>query len=70
MDIREHGSGNAGTTNAFRTFGKKAGALYPAWGLPEMCDRDRDRPDDLWQIHEQYSSTADTLWGIRLYSGT
>lgn len=26
-DIREHGSGNAGTTNAFRTFGKKAGAL-------------------------------------------
>ena len=27
IDIREHGSGNAGTTNAFRTFGKKAGAL-------------------------------------------
>ena len=26
-DIREHGSGNAGTTNAFRTFGKKAGVL-------------------------------------------
>ncbi len=26
-DIREHGSGNAGTTNAFRTLGKKAGAL-------------------------------------------
>ena len=26
-DIREHGSGNAGTTNARRTFGKKAGAL-------------------------------------------
>ena len=26
-DIREHGSGNAGTTNAFRTFGKKAGAI-------------------------------------------
>ncbi len=26
-DIRQHGSGNAGTTNAFRTFGKKAGAL-------------------------------------------
>ena len=23
-DIRKHGSGNAGTTNAFRTFGKKA----------------------------------------------
>ena len=26
-DIRQHGSGNAGTTNALRTFGKKAGAL-------------------------------------------
>ena len=25
-DIREHGSGNAGTTNALRTFGRKAGA--------------------------------------------
>lgn len=27
IDIREHGSGNAGTTNALRTLGKKAGAL-------------------------------------------
>lgn len=26
-DVREHGSGNAGTTNALRTFGKKAGAM-------------------------------------------
>lgn len=26
-DIRQHGSGNAGTTNALRTFGKKAGAV-------------------------------------------
>lgn len=26
-DIRKHGSGNAGTTNALRTFGKKAGAI-------------------------------------------
>lgn len=26
-DIREHGSGNAGTTNALRTFGKKVGAM-------------------------------------------
>lgn len=26
IDIREHGSGNAGTTNALRTLGKKAGA--------------------------------------------
>ena len=25
MDIRQYGSGNAGTTNALRTLGKKAG---------------------------------------------
>ena len=27
IDIREYGSGNAGTTNALRTMGKKAGAV-------------------------------------------
>ena len=27
IDIREHGSGNAGTTNALRVLGKKAGAI-------------------------------------------
>ncbi|MCI8418187.1 MAG: glycerol-3-phosphate 1-O-acyltransferase PlsY [Lachnospiraceae bacterium] len=27
IDIRDHGSGNAGTTNALRTLGKKAGAI-------------------------------------------
>lgn len=27
IDIREHGSGNSGTTNALRTLGKKAGAV-------------------------------------------
>ena len=27
IDIRNYGSGNAGTTNALRTLGKKAGAL-------------------------------------------
>ena len=29
MDIRQYGSGNAGTTNALRTLGKKAGAMTP-----------------------------------------
>ncbi len=27
IDIREHGSGNAGTTNALRVLGKKAGII-------------------------------------------
>ena len=27
IDIREHGSGNAGTTNMMRTLGRKAGLL-------------------------------------------
>ena len=27
IDIRDHGSGNAGTTNALRTLGKKAGLI-------------------------------------------
>ena len=27
IDIREHGSGNAGTTNALRVLGKKAGLI-------------------------------------------
>lgn len=33
VDIREHGSGNAGTTNALRTLGKKAALLVLAGDL-------------------------------------
>ena len=37
MDIRQYGSGNAGTTNALRTLGKKAGSGDPDLGdMPEM----------------------------------
>ena len=31
IDIRKYGSGNAGTTNALRTLGKKAGAMTFYW---------------------------------------
>ena len=36
-DIREHGSGNAGTTNALRTFGKKAGRNSAADVMPLLA---------------------------------
>ena len=35
IDIREHGSGNAGTTNALRVLGKKAGAIVFAGGFSD-----------------------------------
>lgn len=31
IDIRNHGSGNAGTTNALRVLGTKAGLLVFSW---------------------------------------
>ena len=37
IDIREYGSGNAGTTNALRVLGKKAGVIV------QMCIRDRNK---------------------------
>ena len=33
IDIREYGSGNAGTTNALRTLGKKSRPDYPSGGM-------------------------------------
>ena len=37
IDIRNYGSGNAGTTNMLRTKGKKAGLITFAGGLFKMC---------------------------------
>ena len=69
-DIREHGSGNAGTTNAFRTFGKKGGSAYTSGRLPEVCACHCDRENDLWELHERYSPASDALCCSGLYSGT
>ena len=33
IDIREHGSGNAGTTNTLRVLGRRAGAIVLAGDL-------------------------------------
>ena len=39
IDIREHGSGNAGTTNALRTLGKKAGLIvFVCDDFSEVCE--------------------------------
>ena len=43
MDIRQYGSGNAGTTNALRTLGKKSGGNDSYWRYAEMCDCHSDR---------------------------
>ena len=37
IDIREHGSGNAGTTNTLRVLGKKAGLVVFVGDLAKMC---------------------------------
>ena len=33
IDIRDYGSGNAGTTNTMRTLGKKAGFIAYYWSV-------------------------------------
>lgn len=66
-DIRDHGSGNAGTTNAFRTFGKKAGAIT-LLGDCLKCDTGYcDRENGLWKFHEWYPSASYPLCSIGMY---
>ena len=36
IDIREHGSGNSGTTNALRVLGKKAGLIVFAGDILKL----------------------------------
>ena len=68
-DIREHGSGNAGTTNALRTFGKKAGILT-LLGLSEVCGSDCSCACFPWKDLWRYSSASESVCGGGLYSGT
>lgn len=46
IDIREHGSGNAGSTNALRTLGKKAGGADASGRLSKVCSGYLDYPSD------------------------
>lgn len=56
VDVREHGSGNLGTTNTFRVLGKKAGILVLlgdmgkglAAALLPSTIRKRDEPASCW----------------------
>lgn len=62
-DIREHGSGNAGTTNALRTFGKKAGAMTLLGDLLKCMIA-------IWIVRVVFGKTyGDILPLLSLYAG-
>lgn len=44
IDIREHGSGNAGSTNALRTLGKEGGGADASGELSKVCSGYLDYP--------------------------
>ena len=63
IDIRDHGSGNAGTTNALRTLGKKAG-LITFLGDALKCVF---AVLVIWAIY--HNSKADIMPLLKLYTG-
>ena len=71
MDIREHGSGNAGTTNALRTMGKKAARGSDFAGrLSEMCSGSGGSPADLRGKLQRHPAAFESVRGSWMYSGT
>ncbi|MBO4981976.1 MAG: glycerol-3-phosphate 1-O-acyltransferase PlsY [Lachnospiraceae bacterium] len=63
IDIREHGSGNAGTTNALRVLGKKAGAIVLAGDCLKCMAA-------VWIVRLIFgASHPDTIWLLCLYAG-
>ena len=66
MDIRQYGSGNAGTTNALRTLGKKAGAIDPDRGHVKMRDRHSGGGRGFQKSVRGYSAPAWNVYGSRL----
>ncbi len=60
IDLRQHGSGNLGTTNVFRVLGWQLGVLVflvdfakgalPVWFLPDVAALPSDQSRQLWAI--------------------
>ena len=70
IDIREHGSGNAGTTNALRTLGLKAGLITFAGDCLEVHTGRGDCKTSVWTESCGMYPSAGTLRGCRNDSWT
>ena len=66
-DIRDHGSGNAGTNECLPDLWKESGSDHPAGRLPEVCTGYCDRENGLWKFHEWYPSASYPLCSIGMY---
>lgn len=76
IDIREHGSGNAGATNVFRVLGPKAGLIVlfidmfkgfaPVWWLSGLIPAAQGNPEyaALFQILSGLAAISGHIWTI------